>query len=43
MCSENNNIAFGCLLLRPCDGAWTEIGNKIGSVAGPLELETTMV
>ena len=29
MYSENNDIAFGCLLLRPCDGAWTEIGDKI--------------
>ena len=27
---KNDDIAFGCLLLRPCDGAWAEIGDKIG-------------
>ena len=29
MGSENNDVAFGRLLLRPGDGAWTEIGDKI--------------
>jgi hypothetical protein len=26
---KNNDVAFGCLLLRPGDGAWTEISDKI--------------
>ena len=27
---KNNEVALGCLLLGPCDGAWTEISDKIG-------------
>jgi len=29
MHSENNHVALGCLLPGPCDGTWTEIGDKI--------------
>jgi hypothetical protein len=29
MYSENNDVAFGCLLLRPGHGTWTEISDKI--------------
>ena len=29
MCSENDDIAFGCLLLRGCNGARAESGDKI--------------
>ena len=29
MRSKNDDVAFGCLLLRPGDGAWTEISDKI--------------
>ena len=29
MRGKNNDVALGCLLLRPSDGAWTEISDKI--------------
>jgi hypothetical protein len=29
MCSENNDVAIGSLLLRPADSAWTKVSNKI--------------
>src|SRR5215471_9276037 len=29
MCSENDDVAFGRLPLRPCDGAWREVADKI--------------
>jgi hypothetical protein len=29
LCSGNNDIALGCLFLRPGDGAWAEIGDKL--------------
>jgi hypothetical protein len=35
MRSKNDDVAFGRLLLRPGDGAWTEISNKIGQRRRP--------
>jgi hypothetical protein len=29
MRGKNDDVAFGCLLLRPGDGSWTEISDKI--------------
>jgi hypothetical protein len=29
MRGKNDDVAFGCLMLRPGDGAWTEISDKI--------------
>jgi hypothetical protein len=29
MYGKNNDVALGCLMLRPGDGAWTEISDKI--------------
>ena len=40
---ENNDVGIGRLLSGPCDGTRSKIGDKIASVAGPLELDTTMV
>jgi hypothetical protein len=35
MRGKDDDVAFGCLLLRPGDSAWTEVSNKISQRLRP--------
>lgn len=35
ICSENNHVAFSCLLLCPCTGVRAKIGDKIRKCLWP--------